>query len=117
MSKFTNINEAPNVSPADATLIAIKNGKWARCELKEITNKLAKIDEIEQKITAFDTYIKNLEIRLETILKLSENKIQELEKQINTYVKETNDTNQAVLEEMPKIKTSKKSKKSAESAE
>lgn len=106
MSKFTNINEAPIVSPEDATLISIKNGKWARCELGTLVKKNKKIDELE-------SYIKKLEDKLESAIKVSNFKIQELMSKIDSI---TAGISSEVVEEAPKAKTTKKSKKAADAA-
>lgn len=127
MSKITNINDAPMVSPKEAKILALKDGKMARCDFSDLIAVIEKFqhmnaDElkanfevIKANFMAIDAQIKNLEARYDAANKLAEERIIALEKAINTSA--TVETVSEEVGELPKSKAGKRVKKQADSAE
>lgn len=122
MGKITNINTAPLVSPKEATLLALKDGKMARTSISDLIAIIEKVQNmnIDEVKSSFDTIKSNFE-NLETYLKGLGAKIQSIETRL-VKVEEAPKTEENVadsetVEEAPKTKTSKKSKKTTSTAE
>lgn len=127
MSKITNINDAPMVSPKEATILALKNGKMARCDFSSIISIIEKVqnmnvdelkanfETIKNNFIAIDAQLKNLEARYDAANKLAEERIIVLEKAINAAT--SVETASEEVTELPKSKAGKKAKKQTESAE
>lgn len=125
MSKITNINDAPIVSPKDVKILALKDGKMARCDFSELIAIIEKfqhmnVDElkvnfevIKTNFMAIDAQIKNLEARCNSVNKTVEERIDALEKIINASAEVTFEE----VSELPKSKAGKRTKKQTESAE
>lgn len=127
MSKITNINDAPIVSPKEVKVLALKDGKMARCDFSELIAIIEKVQHvniselkanfeiIKSNFITIDTQLKNLEARYDAVNKLLEERIITLEKTINTAT-----SAEIVSEEtgeLPKPKAGKRVKKQTDSAE
>lgn len=127
MSKITNINDAPIVSPKDVKILALKDGKIARCDFSEFIAIIEKFQHmnvgelkanfeiIKSNFIAIDTQLKNLEARYDAANKLAEERIIALEKAINAAT--SVETASEEVGELPKAKAGKRVKKQTESAE
>lgn len=127
MSKITNINDAPMVSPKEAKILALKDGKMARCDFSELIAIIEKVQHmnigelkanfeiIKSNFIAIDTQLKNLEARYDATNKLAEERIIALEKAINATT--SVETASEEVSELPKSKAGKRVKKQTESAE
>lgn len=127
MSKITNINDAPMVSPKEAKILALKDGKMARCDFSELIAIIEKVqhmnvDELKANFEiakanfmAIDAQIKNLEARYDAVNKLAEERIIALEKTIKAST--TAEVASEEVGELPKSKAGKRVKKQADSAE
>jgi len=131
MSKITNINDTPMVSPKDATILALKNGKMARCDFSNFIAIIEKIqnmnvDEIKNNFEviknnfiSIENEIKNLEERYNNINKVIETRLNVFENAINELStrSQNNISNTEQGEEISKAKSVKKSKKQPETTE
>lgn len=127
MSKITNINDAPMVSPKEAKILALKDGKMARCDFSELIAIIEKVqhmnvdelkanfETIKSNFIAIDAQLKNLEARYDAANKLAEERIIALEKAINAAT--SVETASEEVGELPKAKAGKRVKKQTESAE
>lgn len=118
MSKITNINATPMVSPKEAILVALKDGKMARTSIGDLISIVEQVQNmnIHELTSNFDTIKSNFE-NLETYLKGLDAKMQSLETRINKIEEAAKVEDAQPVEETPKAKTTKKSKKSTEAAE
>lgn len=111
MAQITNINAAPLTTPEDAKFIVLKNGKFNRCDLNDVINKIntfnpaninKSFEEAGKLINALEDKIAALQDRVVKLEKIND-------KLINN--KEVSSENE-LAENETKNKSSKKSKKS-----